>query len=369
MCERCMQRLQDEEDVRRLETINEDLGMSLQFVAPSDAAEVADFLTTGFWDDYGGPRQFAVGVGDTLTYDISGLTALGQTVAEAALETWSKLSGLNFTPVLFGPAQIVFDDSNAGAYAYSSSIGSTIVQSTVNVDNSWLNAFAPLESYGFQTYLHEIGHALGLGHAGDYNGSASFETGADFAADSWQMSIMSYFSQDENPNIIADFAYALTPMQADILAIRSLYGEADVREGDTVFGVNGSDGGAYNELFNFDTLTSLTLFDTGGTDTIDLRNLTSDQRIDLTPGAISDVGDLVGNLTIALETIIENVTLGAGDDRVAGNTTDNVLVLGDGADIAIGGDGDDLLVGDDVVPPDIIAIAWDDLGGDVFSFF
>jgi hypothetical protein len=38
-------------------------------------------------------------------------------------------------------------------------------------------AFIPaktIDSYSFQTYVHEIGHALGLGHGGPYNGSASY---------------------------------------------------------------------------------------------------------------------------------------------------------------------------------------------------
>lgn len=51
--------------------------------------------------------------------------------------------------------------------------------------------------YGFQTYIHEIGHTLGFSHPGPYNagsgGAITYATSAEFAQDNRQYTIMSYF--------------------------------------------------------------------------------------------------------------------------------------------------------------------------------
>ena len=61
----------------------------------------------------------------------------------------------------------------------------------------WFNSAKPdlvttaVGNYGFQTTIHEIGHALGLKHMGDYNGAGAFTPSS--YQDSVVLSIMSYF--------------------------------------------------------------------------------------------------------------------------------------------------------------------------------
>ena len=86
---------------------------------------------------------------------------------------------------------------------------------------------------------------------------------------------------------------------------------------------------------------ALTIYDTGGYDTLDLRTDTADQRIDLRPEGISDVYGLVGNLVIARGTMIEQFIAGSGDDMIRGNDGPNRLLGRGGDDILMGGEGKD----------------------------
>jgi hypothetical protein len=74
-----------------------------------------------------------------------------------------------------------------------------------------------IDSYGYQTYLHEIGHALGLGHQDPYNGNAVYSTDATYADDTWQYSVMSYFS--ENNYSGSSYRYVVTPQMSDGLPV------------------------------------------------------------------------------------------------------------------------------------------------------
>ena len=177
-----------------------------------------------------------------------------------------------------------------------------------------------------------------------------------FLNDNHQVTVMSAFSQEHDSSFFyASRAIPVTPMIADIVAIQDLYGvPTDIRPGDTVYGYESNVEGYLGEFFrnwtgqgdtSFENPVALTLYDSGGIDTLDLRTDTSDQRVDLRPEAISDVYGLVGNLVIARDTLIENFVAGSGNDRVIGNAASNHLQGSAGNDEILGNEGNDTLEG------------------------
>ena len=244
-----------------------------------------------------------------------------------------------------GVADIVFDDENSGAYASSSISGGVIQSAFINVDPNWAGGSARTDGYFFQTYIHEIGHALGLGHGGNYNGGATYGTDNNYDNDSWQASVMSYFHQTENTSIDASFAYVITPQIADILAVQNLYGVVDVLTGDTIYGDGANSGTYLDTALSLSNPVSFSVLDTGGTDTFDFSSYSAHQTMDLREESFSDLAGLDGNIGIARGTVIENGLTGSGNDTIIGNDADNGLSAGFGTDVVEGGAGNDAIRG------------------------
>ncbi|MBL0370867.1 M10 family metallopeptidase [Rhizobium sp. KVB221] len=311
-------------------------GATLGVSKPLD--QLAFQLTDGYWTFEGtGPRKFDISAGGEITVDISSLTAKGQQLALWALDAWTAASGLQFLQVTGGSANITFDDEDVGAYASSSISGGIITSSQINISRQWLADYgAGIHTYSMQTYIHEIGHAIGLGHAGNYNGSAQYGVDNLFINDSWQATVMSYFSQLDNTDVRADLAYAVTPMMADIVAIRNLYGAMEIRPGDDT----------YSFRHNFDFMVARTIVDTDGHDTLDFSWNGRPQRIDMRAESYSDINGYIGNLGISCGTVIEEARGGRGVDTIIGNAADNVIHGGLGKDILRGAGGADSFVFD-----------------------
>ena len=259
------------------------------------------------------------------------------------------------------PGNKDFDSSSGDVYNYA--------------DRSLLNPNYPFgyaQNFYNQTYhviSHEIGHALGLAHPGNYNAgpgsTPTYEKDAIYIEDNSKYSIMSYFEAPEHKFRLVS---PIGPMMDDIAAMQLLYGvNTTTRTGNSVYGFNSN---ADRALFSLDDKSEaggfqFCVWDAGGIDSFDFSGTSKNQRIDLTAEHFSDVCGYRNNVSIASNVVIENAIGGSGIDQIYGNSAANKLVGNGGADELYGYGGDDVLEGGDQNDQLCGGLGNDFLGGDL----
>lgn len=283
-----------------------------------------------------------VGRSATVSYSFSISTeggtifnAVQQSAALAAMTLWESVANIRFSQASPLLADLTFSQINLGGgiagLASTYYVGSRIMASEVQIDDQITSV--SVGSFGYLTLLHEIGHAIGLKHPGNYSGS---DTGPFLpsAEDTIETTIMSYNSgalvdEINNP--------PETPMIYDIAAIQYFYGvNSSYNSGDNTYAYSGA-----SEVS--------TIWDGGGTDMLSANGYGGNVTIDLNEG-IDNVTRIGSSLIwIAFNANIENAYGGNANDVVTGNSLANNLYGSNGIDTISGGTGADTIFGGDGV--------------------
>ncbi|SFH54798.1 serralysin [Nitrosospira sp. Nsp14] len=267
------------------------------------------------------------------------LSAMQMAAARETLHKWSRVATLNCNEVAdtidtkwesgdnssVGDIRLAMSNLPSAAWAYYPGQDNAPYGGDV-----WLNKsdyHDPVVGYyAYYTFLHEIGHTLGLEHPHESNDNDVMS----LSVDALKYSIMSYrdYVGDDIDGVGENF-FPTTPMLYDVLALQALYGANwNYRSGNDTY--SWAPGAKVYE----------TIWDGGGIDTLSAANQTRDVELHLTSGVFSKIGSPVwdehawvrDNLVIAFNATIENATGSSYDDYIFGNTAGNVLVGGPGND-------------------------------------
>lgn len=326
-----------------------------------------DALTYGFsWGPMGQAAEVRIGFADQV--DVEGFTpfaAADVSAAEQALAMWSTGTGLSWRVVPADQADVLFGFAELDGL---DAAGITVALPGrealhVFIDDAGQGGQTGSDPNWQRVLLHEVGHALGLKHPGDYDDRDQTDPPPFLPAveDSTRWTVMSYIVAEPSAGLLQSLPLL------DSAAAQYLYGVApSIAAGSTRW--------ALTEVLSAGPL----LVDGDGEDTLDASAAGPGidvLTLDLRPGSRSGYGiaaehiSAAGQFSIGYGSAIEHALGSSGADRITGNWAANRLEGGAGADTLygvvgrdslLGGGGDDLLLGSALEPVAVDGGAGDD---------
>jgi serralysin len=288
------------------------------------------------------------------------LNATQQAVARTVFSMVSSYTNLTFVEVTetatnHADLRLAMSDVPSGAHGYYPSTHPTGGDSWYhNTGGHYDNPI--LGTHPYFSFMHEIGHNLGLKHGhevGVYGPMTAAQDGQEFSL----MTYRSYIGSPGQYYTNETWGGPQSMMMYDIAALQTMYGaDYSTNADDTTYrwdaatgrmsvdGVGQATPGA-NRVY-------MTIWDGGGNDTYDLSNYAGAVTIDLRPGEwtttsaiqLANLGDghyARGNIANALlfdgdtRSLIENAMGGAGGDMLYGNVAANILDGRGGTDTVV----------------------------------
>ncbi len=323
----------------------------------------------------------AAGTAGTVRYYFdpgSNWSAAEQTAFKSAMALWSAVANVTFTRVdTLAAANTVYyrqssttsplppnvtltkgmtfvdSDYTAGAPGATSLPATQSAYMTMDTaKDGWrdITSFTYWGGYAIGTVVHELGHIIGVGHAGPYNATVNAALQQYNPTDTALWSLMSYLDPTDQTakyyssypvtgtNWLLDQGYTPTTfMPLDILAAQRLYGApATTALNNVTFGFNCTIVGDCKPFFDFtvNTMPVITLYATGLANTLDVSSWSTPSTINLNPGTFSSVDGMTNNLGLAYGTRIDTAFGGNGDDTFIVNANADTINGGGGLNTA-----------------------------------